>query len=177
MISIDPIERWNIAISAGAVATSLAVATPAFTTSLAVGAALEAANFRALRRSAQFLFWGVMPGQRAWAAVFGLRFVLLAIGIGAALYFGADAVGLLIGLSLVMPATIIETWRSPPPVDPDAPRPAADEPSSARWAPSPARRHVGRAAAGIRGRVPPEVGWTCRQRIQVSIIRAVTVPP
>jgi len=73
MRSIDPIERWNIAISAGAVATSLAVATPLFATSLAVGAALEAANFRALRRSTQFLFWGVMPGQRAWAAVFGMR--------------------------------------------------------------------------------------------------------
>jgi hypothetical protein len=69
MMRIDPVERWNLAISAGAVATSLAVAPPVFTTSLAVGAALEAANFRALRRSAQFLFWGVMPGQRAWAAV------------------------------------------------------------------------------------------------------------
>ena len=135
MMSIDPIERWNIAISAGAVATSLAVATPAFTTSLAVGAALEAANFRAMRRSAQFLFWGVMPGQRAWAAVFGLRFVLLAIGIGAALYFGADAAALLIGLSLIMPATIIEAWRSRPPINPNAPRLAEDDPSCDRWNP------------------------------------------
>jgi hypothetical protein len=135
MMNIDPVERWNLAISAGAVATSLAVATPVFTTSLAVGAALEAANFRALRRSAQFLFWGVMPGQRAWAAVFGLRFSLLAVGICAALYFGADAAGLLIGLSLVMPATIIETWRSRPPIDPNAPRLADDDPSWDRWNP------------------------------------------
>ncbi len=134
-MSIDPIERWNIAISAGVVATSLAVATPAFATSLAVGAALEAANFRALRRSAQFLFWGVMPGQRAWAAVFGLRFALLAIGIGAALYFGADAAALLIGLSLIVPATIIEVWRSRPPIDPNAPRLVADDPSWDRWNP------------------------------------------
>lgn len=134
-MSIDPIERWNIAISASAVATSLAVATPAFATSLAVGAALEAANFRALRRSAQFLFWGVMPGQRAWAAVFGLRFVLLATGICAALYFGADAAGLLIGLSLIMPATVIEAWRSRPPVDPGAPRLDDDDPSWDRWNP------------------------------------------
>jgi hypothetical protein len=134
-MSIDPIERWNIAISAGAVATSLAVATPLFATSLAVGAALEAANFRALRRSAQFLFWGVMSGQRAWAAVFGLRFALLTIGIGAALYFGADAAALLIGLSLIVPATIIEAWRSRPPIDPNAPRLAADDPSWDRWNP------------------------------------------
>ncbi len=135
MMSIDPIERWNIAISAGAVATSLAVATPLFATSLAVGAVLEAANFRALRRSTQFLFWGVMPGQRAWAAVFSLRFGLLTIGIIAALYLGADAVGLLIGLSIIMPATVIETWRSRPPIDPNAPRLDDDDPSWDRWNP------------------------------------------
>jgi hypothetical protein len=135
MMSIDPIERWNIAISASAVATSLAVATPVFATSLAVGAALEAANFRAMRRSAQFLFWGVMPGQRAWAAVFGLRFILLATGICAALYFGADAAGLLIGLSLIMPATVIEAWRSRPRVDAGAPRLDDDDPSWDRWNP------------------------------------------
>lgn len=134
-MSIDPIERWNIAISAGAIATSLALATPAFATSLAVGAALEAANFRALRRSAQFLFWGVMPGQRAWAAVFGLRFGLLAVGICAALYFGADAAGLLIGLSLIMPATVIEAWRSRPPIDANAARLDDDDPSWDRWNP------------------------------------------
>jgi hypothetical protein len=134
-MSIDPIERWNIAISAGAVATSLAVATPLFATSLAVGAALEAANFRALRRSTEFLFWGVMPGQRAWAAVFGMRFGLLAIGIGAALYFGADALGLVIGLSLIMPATIFEAWRSRPPIDPNAPKLDDDDPSWDRWNP------------------------------------------
>jgi hypothetical protein len=135
MMNIDPIERWNIAISAGAVATSLAVATPLFATSLAVGAALEAANFRALRRSTQFLFWGVMPGQRAWAAVFGMRFGLLAIGIIAALYLGADAVGLLAGLSIIMPATVIETWRSRPPIDPNAQCLDDDDPSWDRWNP------------------------------------------
>ena len=134
-MSIDPIERWNIAISAGAVATSLAVATPLFATSLAVGAALEAANFRALRRSTQFLFWGVMPGQRAWAAVFSLRFGLLAIGIIAALYLGADVVGLLAGLSIIMPATVIETWRSRPAIDPNARRLDDDDPSWDRWNP------------------------------------------
>ena len=134
-MNVDPIERWNLAISAGAVATSLAVATPVFATSLAVGAALEAANFRALRRSAQFLFWGALPGQRAWAAVFGLRYGLLAIGIGAALYLGADALGLVIGLSIIMPATIFEAWRSRPPIDPEAPCLDEDDPSWDRWNP------------------------------------------
>jgi len=143
-MSIDPIERWNLAISAGAFATSLAFATPAFATSLALGAALEAANFRALRRSAQLLFRGVMPGQRAWSAAFGLRFLLLATGICAALYFGADAVGLLIGLSCIMPATVIEAWRSRPPVDPSAPRLDDDDPSWERWNPWLARESEAR---------------------------------
>ncbi len=134
-MSIDPIERWNLAISAGAFATSLAFATPAFATSLAVGAALEAVNFRALRRSAQLMFRGAMPGQRAWAAAYGFRFVLLATGICAALYFGADAVGLLIGLSLILPATVFETWRSRPAVDPNAPCLDGDDPSWESWNP------------------------------------------
>jgi hypothetical protein len=141
-MSIDPIERWNIAISAGAVATSFAIATPLFATSLAVGAALEAANFRALRRSTQFLFWGVMPGQRGWAAIFSMRFGLLGIGIIAALYLGADAVGLVVGLSLIVPATVIETWRSRPPIDPNAPRLDDDDPSWDRWNPWLARESV-----------------------------------
>jgi len=152
MMNIDPVERWNLAISAGAVATSLVVAPPVFTTSLAVGAALEAANFRALRRSAQFFFWGVMPGQRAWAAVFTLRFSLLAVGICAALYFGADAAGLLIGLSLIMPATLIETWRSRPPIDPSAPKLDDDDPSWDRWNPWLARESKA-------GDEPEEESW------------------
>lgn len=129
-MSIDPIERLNLAITAGAVATSFAVATPAFATGLAIGATLEAANFRALRRSAQFLFWGTLPNQRAWSAVFGLRFSLLAIGIFAALQFGTDAAGLLVGLSLIMPAAILEAWRARPPIDPDA---AALDDETAGW--------------------------------------------
>ena len=134
-MNIDPIERWNLAISAGAVATSLAVATPSFAVGIAVGAALEAMNFRALRRSAQFLFWGMMPGGRTWTAVFGLRFVLLAIGIVAAVYLGTNVAGLLVGLSIIMPATIIEAWRTRPPVDPDAPGVDPDDESWENWNP------------------------------------------
>ena len=134
-MSIDPIERWNIAISAGAVATSLAVASPGFAISIAVGAVLEAVNFRSLRRSAQLLFSGEITGQRMWSAAYGIRFVLLAIGIIAAVYFGANIIGMVIGLSLIVPATIIEAWRSRPPIDPNAPRLVNDDPSWDRWNP------------------------------------------
>ena len=134
-MSIDPIERTNLTLSAGAVAASLALASPGFAASLAVGALLEAWNFRGLRRSAQFLFWGEIRGSRGWLGVYALRMSLLVIGIGAALYFGAHPVALLIGLSLIMPATVIEAWRARPRVDPSAPSLAEGDPSWDRWNP------------------------------------------
>jgi hypothetical protein len=134
-MTIEPIERWNLAISAGAVTTSLVFTTPAFALSLALGAALEAANFRGLQRSARFLLFDAVGGSSGWIAVFALRFSLLAICIGAALYFGAHPIGLLLGLSLIMPALLIEAWRTRPQIDADAPALDADDPSWERWNP------------------------------------------
>lgn len=129
-MTIDPIERANLTLSAGAVAASFALVSPGFAAAVAVGAALEHVNFRGLRRSAEFLFSGQIAGSRAWSGVFALRFLLLVTGIGAALYFGAHPVGLLVGLSLIMPAAVIEAWRTRPPVDPNAP---AIEPDHEDW--------------------------------------------
>jgi hypothetical protein len=125
----------NLKLSAGAVAASLVLATPAFAFSLLAGALLEAMNFHGLRRSAQFLFWGQMADGRGWTGVFALRFSLLAIGIAAALHFGADPAGLLIGLSLMVPAVVIEAWRARPPIDESAPALAPDDQSWDRWNP------------------------------------------
>ena len=50
-MTVDPIERLNLAFAASAVAASFVWATPVFALSLAVGAALEAFNFRGLLRS------------------------------------------------------------------------------------------------------------------------------
>lgn len=132
---IDPIERMNLTLSAGAVAASLVFTTPAFALSLAVGALLEAVNFRGLRRQAQLLFWGQIRSGGAWTGVFGLRFGILVLGIAAALYFGADPAGLLVGLSLIMPAALLEAWRTRPAVDPDAPALAHDDPAWEDWDP------------------------------------------
>ena len=134
-MTIDPIERWNLGISAGAVATSLVVATPGFALSLALGAALEAVNFRGLHRSAHFLFFEAVGGARGRVAVSELRFSLLAVCIGAALYLGAHAIALLLGLSLIIPALLIEAWRTRPPVLADAPALDADDPSWEHWNP------------------------------------------
>ncbi len=130
---MDPIERTNLALSAGAVAASWWLATPAFALSLGFGALLEAVTFRGLRRSAQFLFWGHIQTGRGWSGLFALRFGLLVLGIGASLAFGADPVGLLVGLSLIMPAAVFEAWRSRPPIDPAAQALAPDDPSWDRW--------------------------------------------
>ena len=134
-MALDPIQRMNLVLSAGAVAASLVVATPAFAFSLLVGATLEAFNFHGLWRSSQFLFSGQITGSRGWTGVFALRFSLLALGIGAAIYFGADPVGLCIGLSLIMPAAVIEAWRARPAVDESAPALDPDDPSWDRWNP------------------------------------------
>jgi hypothetical protein len=134
-MKIDPFERMNWVISAGAVATSYAIASPQFTVGLALGAVMEAANFHAMRRSAHFLFGGMLGNQRAWGGLFAMRFSLLALGIGAALYFGASAAGLLVGLSLVMPAVVIEAWRTRPPIRDDAPTLDEDDPAWDDWNP------------------------------------------
>ena len=134
-MKIDPIERLNLTLSASAVAASFVLASPLFAISLAAGAVLEAFNFRGLRNQAQFLFWGHIKSGGGWTGIYALRFSILVIGIGAALYFGADPVGLVIGLSLIMPAAVIEAWRSRPPVDPNAPALAADDPAWDRWNP------------------------------------------
>ena len=132
-MSVDAIERTNLALSAGAAAVSLALAGPGFTASVVAGAALEAVNFRGLRRSATAFFEGTLPGASAYRAVAGFRFLLLAVGVGASLALGAHPVGLVIGLSLIVPATVIEAWRHRPPVDPNAPALAADDPDWERW--------------------------------------------
>jgi len=134
-MKIDPIERTNLTLSAGAVAASFVLASPLFALSLAAGAALEAFNFRGLRTQAQFLFWGQIRSGGGWTGLYAMRFVVLVTGIGAALWFGADPIGLLVGLSLIMPAAVIEAWRSRPAVDPDAPALAADDPAWDRWNP------------------------------------------
>ena len=134
-MNIDPIERMNLTLSAGAVAASLVVASPLFALSIGVGAALEAFNFYGLRRSAQFLFWGQIQSGGSWVGVYGLRFLLLVIGIGAALYVGADPAGLLIGLSIIMPAAVIEAWRTRPAIDPTAEALAPDDEAWERWNP------------------------------------------
>jgi hypothetical protein len=138
-VKLAPIERTSLALSAGAAALALAASGPGFAASLLAGAALESVNFRGLRRSAAAFLGGEIPGSGGFRAVAGLRFLVLAVGIGTALAFGAHPVGLVIGLSLIIPAAIIEAWRHRPPIADDAPCLAAEDPDWERWDPWRAR--------------------------------------
>jgi len=132
---LEPMERMNLTLSAGAVAASFALAPTHFAWSVAAGAALEAVNFGALVRSGRELFRGEVQGGAGWIGLFGLRFALLAPAVVIALWAGAHPVGLVVGLSVAMPAALLAAWRARPPVlepDPELVVPA-DDPSWDRW--------------------------------------------
>jgi hypothetical protein len=126
---------WNLAFSAGACAVSFAAVSPRFAAGLAVGAALEAVNFRSLFRSCERILFSGGSGAGPAVATFGLRFVLLGAMIFAALQVGVHPVGLLVGLSLIVPASLLAAWRARPPVDPHAPSLASDDPAWELWNP------------------------------------------
>lgn len=135
---------WNLAFSAGACAVSAATVSPHFAASIAVGAVLELANFRALWASCErTLLAGRSAGGLA-AGALGLRLALLAVAVAFALRSGIDAVGLLIGLSGMVPAVLIAGWLAGPPIVPDAPALAPDDPAWDLWDPWLARERAPR---------------------------------
>ncbi len=125
------VERLNLGLSAGAVAASFALATPHFALSLAVGAAMEAVNFGSLYRASERFFAGEFSGSGPWVGLFAVRFVLLAVGIALVLSAGAHPIALVIGLSVAMPAVLIDAWIHRPPILPadEVPPPDPDDPS------------------------------------------------
>jgi hypothetical protein len=131
-MKLYPAERINMGISAGAIAASFAFATPHFAGSLALGAALQALNFRFLHGTAEALFGGVVGGSGPWVAVLGLRFGILGLGIAAAMLAGADPLGMVIGLSIAMPASVATALWNRPEVVEQAPN-AALPPDDSSW--------------------------------------------
>jgi hypothetical protein len=109
------VERWNLGLSAGAVAASFALVTPHFATSLAAGAFIEAINLGAIHRAAKRLFAGELMSN-GWIGGLAFRFVLLGAAIFVTMRAGAHPVALLIGLSIAMPATLIDAWINRPPI-------------------------------------------------------------
>ncbi|MGH0036075.1 MAG: hypothetical protein ACQGVK_13690 [Myxococcota bacterium] len=131
-MKLEPTERVNLTLSAGAVAASFALASPVFAASLAAGAALEVVNFRALHRTARALFGGELAGGSPWVVLLALRFVVLTVAIGLAIGVGAHPLGLVLGLSLVVPASIAAALLNRPDLQPADPAPALD-PDDPSW--------------------------------------------
>lgn len=131
-MQVERVERLSLALCAGAAVASYPLVSPLFAVSVAAGGLLEALNFRALARAGRRLFEGRSGG---WTAGSAARFGLLALGIGLGLYVGLHPVGLVLGLSLIVPASLIEAWRSRPPVLADAPALAPDDPAWEEWDP------------------------------------------
>lgn len=133
----DPFERMNLTLCVGALAASLALAPLNFTVSLGIGALIEAVSFRALRRATQQLFSGGIAGGSAWSALFSMRFLFLGAAIFVALKAGAHPVGLVLGLSTMVPAAIIVALRTPVPPAPEQAGavPPPDDPSWDEWNP------------------------------------------
>jgi hypothetical protein len=134
-MKLERVERLNLGLSAGAVAASFVLTTPHFATSLAVGALLEAVNFGSMYRGAQRFFAGDFGGAGLWVVLFATRFVLLAVGIFVTISVGAHPVALVIGLSIAMPAVLIDSWiHRPAVVDHETlPMLAPDDPSWDRY--------------------------------------------
>jgi hypothetical protein len=114
-IALARVERLNLGLSAGVVAASFTFATPHFAASLAAGALLEAVNLGAIHRTAKRLFTGQML-SKGWVGVLSLRFMLLAVAIYVTMWAGAHPVALLVGLSIAMPAVLIDAWMNRPPI-------------------------------------------------------------
>lgn len=120
-MQLERVEKLNLTLSAGAVAATFAFASPHVASSLAIGAALEAMNFGALIRGARIYLGGGVQGSGPWLALFSARFVLLGVGIVAVMMAGAHPVALVCGLSIAIPAVVIDSWLNRPAIDPEAP--------------------------------------------------------
>jgi len=134
-MKLDPIEWLNLSLSSAAVVTGLALGSRPFAASIALGAAIEAVNFRMLRAASLRLFAGDLGVGRAWMAGFGLRFAALGVAMALALSAGAHPVGLVLGLSTIVPAVLIGAWLQRPPPQVCEPGPPPDDPSWETWNP------------------------------------------
>ncbi|HSJ98550.1 MAG TPA: hypothetical protein VLC53_15860 [Myxococcota bacterium] len=131
--SSQALQKLNLTLSAGGIAASALLVGPAFTAAYALGAALEAVNFRALCACASRMLSGQLADSRGWLVLLGMRLTLLFAAMGVALLAGAHPIGLLLGVSTVVPAVLIGAWWLAPPIDPNAPALPADDPAWDHW--------------------------------------------
>lgn len=108
--SFDSFEKTNLTLSAGVIGASLFFAPP-MTLGVVVGVLIEAINFRGLRTAANTLFSGALPSG-AMLGLFALRFLFLGGATAVAIWSGVHPLGLVLGLSTVVPAVLIAAWQN-----------------------------------------------------------------
>lgn len=133
------VVSWCLAFFALACALAWALAHARVVPGIALGAALGLLNFHALFGFSRRVLFGGAGGT--W---FALRFLLLGGALWLALTYGADPVGLLIGLSLLIPAVVAAAFQVRPKPAPAAAShaPPCDEEEWARWNPWLARERI-----------------------------------
>ena len=123
------VERVHLAVSAGATAAGFALVSPHFALSLAAAALFETYNYHQLVRGTKAMFEGTARGAA------GFRFALVLGFVALAIWVGAHPIGLLVGLSLIMPVMLIDAWRNRPAIEVGAPALDPDDPSWDQWNP------------------------------------------
>jgi hypothetical protein len=132
--AIGPVDALSVGLALVATSASFLLVSPLFGFSVALGAALEMVNFRNLRRTCERVVTGEATSGLVMSG-FSFRFVLLGGVVGVALYAGAHPVGLLVGLSLIVPAMLAAAWHTRPVALPASEGPAAPDEEWDRWNP------------------------------------------
>ncbi len=136
------IERYNLAFCAGAIAAAFALGSPLFAASLLLGALVATANLRALWRHSEIVLGLADSGASPLLKLgFGVRFLLMGLVLWVALSSGAHPIGLLLGLSLIVPAVVIAAWRNRPARLEGLAALASDDPEWEAWNPWLAGEH------------------------------------
>ena len=130
---LDSIERLNLIFAAVVIGGSAVLGSGVVTAGVAAGTAIVQVNYRALRRYAERLFGHEVVGGRLWTAGYALRFLFVGAALAAAIWAGAHPVGLVIGLSTIVPAAVLGAWRARPVAGPASEVPPPDDASWDRW--------------------------------------------
>lgn len=133
------VQGYNAAFCALAALLALLFMSPAFAGAIVLGTVLGAANLRALWRHSEHVFFQTEGPRAPVALAFVFRFLLLGAALWLALSAGVNAIGVLIGLSILVPSIVIAAWRKRPPIMEGLPAMPADDPDWDLWNPWMAR--------------------------------------
>ena len=129
------VQGMNLLLSAGATAAGYVAVSPRFAGGVMAGAVVESVNLRAMWRFSERAIFDQGGGSAIAAGAFGVRFVVMGAVIFALLSAGMHPVGLLVGLSMVIPSVVTAAWLSRPAPSDAAPLAPTDDAAFDDWNP------------------------------------------